>query len=182
MSYNRAVVGCPQHLNSWAMTPYMKNELKEVKAKYELNVSIYVPHGMKKKDAGNFVFEGLSSAKVRAKNIIAMHMEQQDEVMTRERRVQRAQQSRDAALKEIEDGLRAEFYVPKTMIGLVIGKGGAHVNSVKENTGVERIVVDPEDGAVRIVGHDKADVLRAREMLEYSMRQMKVTRKMSLCS
>ena len=176
MSYNRAIVGCPKHLNSWASTPYMKNEMKEVKTKYQLNVSLYVPHGSKKKDAGNFVFEGPSSAKVRAaKNIIAMHMEQQDEVMTRERRVERAQESRDAALKEIEDGLRAEFYVPNNLIGLVIGKGGAHVNSVKENTGVERIVVDPEDGAVRIVGHDKADVARAREMLEYSMKTMAVS-------
>ena len=58
------------------------------------------------------------------------------------------------------------------MIGLVIGKGGANVNSVKEQTGVERIVVDPEEGVVRVVGHAKEDVERAREMLEYAMEKL----------
>ena len=72
-------------------------------------------------------------------------------------------------MKEIEDGLRAEFDVPSDMIGLVIGKGGANVNSVKEQTGVERIVVDTDAGVVRIVGHAREDVERAREMLEYAI-------------
>ena len=58
------------------------------------------------------------------------------------------------------------------MIGLVIGKGGANVNSVKEQTGVERIVVDPEEGVVRVVGHAKEDVERAGEMLEYAMEKL----------
>ena len=94
------------------------------------------------------------------------------ELMRRERGLRQAQAARDATLKEIEDGLRAEFEVPREMIGLVIGKGGANVNSVKEQTGVERIVVDPEEGVVRVVGHAKEDVERARGMLEYAMEKL----------
>lgn len=176
MSFNRAIVGCPSRLDGWAKTPFMKNELKEIKSKFELDVAKYVSHSKKEKDAGNFVFEGASTNRVRAaKNIIAMHMEQQDEVMERESRLESAQATKNATLKEIEDGLRAEFFVPKEMIGLVIGKGGANVNSVKEQTGVERIVVDPDQCAVRIVGSAREDVARAREMLEYSSKIIDVT-------
>eukprot|EP00942_MAST-04A_sp_MAST-4A-sp1_P014087 g14087.t1 len=152
MSFNRATVKCPQHLDGWASSPYVKNQLQQVINAFQLSPS---------------------AAKIRgAKNFISMHMEQQMELMRRERGLREAQAARDATLKEIEDGLRAEFQVPRDMIGLVIGKGGANVNSVKEQTGVERIVVDPEEGVVRVVGHAREDVERAREMLEYALEKL----------
>ena len=53
-----------------------------------------------------------------------------------------------------------------TLLGMVIGAGGAHVRRVTEETGVDRVVVDREAGVVRIVGHRAADVARARAALE----------------
>jgi hypothetical protein len=178
MSFNRATVSCPPHLDGWASSPYVTNQLNQVKSTFQLSEATYIPqksrnnkHG--KEFNGSFLFEGQSAAKIRgAKNFISMHMEQQMELMKRERGLRQAQAARDATLKEIEDGLRAEFDVPSDMIGLVIGKGGANVNSVKEQTGVERIVVDTDAGVVRIVGHAKEDVERAREMLEYAMEEL----------
>ena len=177
MSFNRAIVECPSNLDAWAASPYVRNQLNEVKVTFQLSQSTYVSQNSKSKNnanlRGSFLFEGPSAAKVRgAKNFISMHMEQQMELMRRERGLRQAQAARDATLKEIEDGLRAGFEVPREMIGLVIGKGGANVNSVKEQTGVERIVVDPEEGVVRVVGHAKEDVERAREMLEYAMEKL----------
>ena len=52
-------------------------------------------------------------------------------------------------------------------MGLVIGTQAANIHAVKEKTGVDRIVVEPELGMVRIKGSTRESVLKAREELEY---------------
>lgn len=86
-------------------------------------------------------------------------------------------------------GLRCEFTVPSSCVGLVIGKKGANIQRVKEetgeqasdlflfllliqlfslcnDTGVETIHVDRDSNAVRISGDNADAVARAREMLD----------------
>ena len=88
MSFNRAIVECPPNLDAWAASPYVRNQLNEVKATFQLSQSTYVSQNSKSKNnanlRGSFLFEGPSAAKVRgAKNFISMHMEQHMELMRR---------------------------------------------------------------------------------------------------
>jgi len=72
-----------------------------------------------------------------------------------------------ATRNEFNEGLRVAFSVPESLLGLVIGKGGANVNKVKEATGVDKVVVDNKTRTVRIRGADPEAVAKAREMLEF---------------
>ena len=94
------------------------------------------------------------------------------------------------------EGLQCEFAVDEELMGLVIGKAGAHIKRVQETTGAQGVVlcacacvesaagapppggdciahsgitsVKVSDNVVRVRGPTRESVLRAREMLEYS--------------
>ena len=103
-----------------------------------------------------------------AKSLLELHISHQVEYQARMEKHQQLQNDLEETNREFQDGLRVEFKVPRELLGLVIGKGGAHVNEVKSKTGVERIVVDPRSATVRIKGSDADSVAQARSMLEYA--------------
>lgn len=59
-----------------------------------------------------------------------------------EQRKREAEEAFAATQREFDEGLRAEFKVPKEVLGLVIGRNGANVERVQRDTGVARIAVD----------------------------------------
>ena len=75
MSFNRATVKCPQHLDGWASSPYVKNQLQQVINAFQLSEAIYVSlrsnNNNRSEFKGSFLFEGPSAAKIRGA-IIAM--------------------------------------------------------------------------------------------------------------
>jgi KH domain len=128
--------------------------------------------------SGQIRISGVDQASVRlALSLIQLHLEHQEILSRKLQRAAAWSSDLAAAQQEIEAGLRVEFTVPSDVLGYVIGKLGANITRVKEITGVDRIVVDRETDpvVVRIRGSSREKVSHARQMLEYTVRNMKVT-------
>lgn len=70
--------------------------------------------------------------------------------------------------KDIAEGLRVEFSIPSECIALVLGARGENVRRVTNAYGLERVVVDKDKCAVRIIGNTAESVASARGELEYA--------------
>ena len=100
----------------------------------------------------------------------------------------------EATQVEVDQGLRVEFPIPRQLLGVAIGSGGANIKSVLEKTGVDKIVIDdevsdvcgkgPQNGlrqcvsqelVIRIVGKSKEAVQRARELMEFRTETISVS-------
>lgn len=67
---------------------------------------------------------------------------------------------------EIDAGLRCEFPVQRSLMGMVMGHNGSRIDAATRACAVDRIVVDRDNLMIRIVASDPAEVRKAREMLE----------------
>ncbi|KAA0160029.1 hypothetical protein FNF28_05568 [Cafeteria roenbergensis] len=91
-----------------------------------------------------------------------------------EQETRRLREDYEAAMREQELGLRAEFTVPTEVLGLVIGKQGANINRVRTETGVDRIVTE-DDGTVRVRGPSREHVALARSLLEFTVEDLHIS-------
>jgi hypothetical protein len=95
-----------------------------------------------------------------AKNLLQLHLRHQVELKHASTRKNALETSLEARKKELELGLRVEFAVPLEVLGMIIGKGGANIKRVQEESGVDRIIIDDKvvPPVVRIVGADAKKV------------------------
>lgn len=100
-----------------------------------------------------------------ARNLIETHLKLQMKVKAAENRLQRVQTDLYSTQGEIASGQMVEFNVPPELLGLVIGKKGARIKQVEQETGVASINVR-DNGHIMIYAPDASSVQRARELLE----------------
>lgn len=102
-----------------------------------------------------------------AKMLLELHMKHQGDMQRvhneREQLATKLQSEREKLLT----GVRVEFPVPRSLIGLVIGKGGKNLVDTQKATGVDRVEVDPQGPRVIVVGPTQESVDAAREALEF---------------
>mmetsp|Transcript_11939 Transcript_11939/g.18818 ORF Transcript_11939/g.18818 Transcript_11939/m.18818 type:complete len:286 (-) Transcript_11939:73-930(-) len=70
-------------------------------------------------------------------------------------------------LREMRDAVIEDVAIEKSMLGKLIGKGGANIKRISEETGAQLNVQD--DARVVIVGSDKKTVRRAKKEIEKYM-------------
>lgn len=114
----------------------------------------------------------------RAIALLNFHVSHQMELADIRARNEALESDFEAARAEFREGKRVEFEIPHDMVGVVIGKKGANVNRVQEETGVDRIIVDSElsPPVVRIRGASAAAVAHARRLLEYVVERVPLSR------
>jgi hypothetical protein len=100
--------------------------------------------------------------------VMGMHLEAQAGFAELRKKEARLRNQERLLEDEKASGLRVEFPVPSEVLGLVIGKGGANIDRVTEESGVDKIAVDSESDPcmVRIKGATREAVSKARRMLE----------------
>ena len=129
---------------------------------------------------GHGIFEITATSKDNtqfAANLLETHLNHQEGLQSIAAKQAALGMDLEAAMKELDLGLRCEFTVPAEVVGLVIGAKGAHLNRVKDATGVERIVVDKDTNppVIRIRGDDADQVAEARRQLEYTVEKIDLT-------
>lgn len=153
----------PAELLGWIASPEGSSFLDQTRLKAGL-VSCTT-------DGRNVILRGADRSEVvNGCELIVLHLQHRFDLAVLRRRAAAIDSDIAAAEEELRSGLRCEFTVPAELLGLVIGKGGATVNRVKDATGVERIVIDDETSppVVRIKGTDPEAVSEARRQLEYT--------------
>eukprot|EP00516_Mucochytrium_quahogii_P003580 CAMPEP_0203763008 /NCGR_PEP_ID=MMETSP0098-20131031/15741_1 /ASSEMBLY_ACC=CAM_ASM_000208 /TAXON_ID=96639 /ORGANISM=" , Strain NY0313808BC1" /LENGTH=577 /DNA_ID=CAMNT_0050657611 /DNA_START=68 /DNA_END=1801 /DNA_ORIENTATION=+ len=155
----------PYELMDWVQSPEGAELIDKVRVKANVISINWRSHRPGRAD---LVVVAASPDSMRAaKSLLEMHLNFQVEYELRKRQTAKMEQDLQATNAEFESGRRVEFSVQEQLIGLVIGKGGANVAKVKEQTGVDKVVVDTKTRVVRIRGDDPEGVQRAREMLEF---------------
>lgn len=66
----------------------------------------------------------------------------------------------------VASGQRIEFTVPRELVGIIIGKKGARIHEIQNETGVSDIHIDGETGKITINGPNPLSVQRARELID----------------
>ena len=69
--------------------------------------------------------------------------------------------------ERLETGLRLDFHVDKSLVGLVVGKGGKNMSNAKRIAGVDRVEIDPTGPRVVVYGPTQEALDAARDMLEF---------------
>lgn len=117
-----------------------------------------------------------------ARNLVETHFKLLIKLMAAENRLQKVQTDLFSFQGEIASGKQIEFTVKSDLLGLVIGKKGARIKQVEQETGVSSINVNGgynihkfdfilylkliDTGKIMIVGPDSQSVQQARESLE----------------
>ncbi|GBG23865.1 Fragile X mental retardation syndrome-related protein 1 [Hondaea fermentalgiana] len=158
-------VNVPYELLQWSQSDDAKAVAEKIRGKTDATAIDLVSARPGK---ASFQISAASADCLRAaRSLLETHLSFQIEYQQRKQQTEKMEEDLRATNAEFETGQRVEFSVPENLIGLVIGKGGARVTKVKEDTGVERIIVDARTRVVRIRGRDPEAVRRARDMLEY---------------
>ena len=105
------------------------------------------------------------SAKI-ARMLVEINFKEQIKYQNEMKCLHQMQESLLEVQGEVASGQRIEFTVSPEVVGLMIGKKGARVRSVEEETGVNSIDIDGDSGRVIIQGPTAMSVHRARDLLE----------------
>jgi len=101
-----------------------------------------------------------------ARGLIETHFKLQSRLKNSEMRLQKVQTDLFSAQGEIASGMMIEFNIDPELVGLVLGKKGARIKQIEQETKVHSINVTGESGRIMVTGPDSASVQRARELLE----------------
>mmetsp|Transcript_21682 Transcript_21682/g.42589 ORF Transcript_21682/g.42589 Transcript_21682/m.42589 type:complete len:858 (-) Transcript_21682:1312-3885(-) len=158
-------VGVPYELLQWADSEDANSVIERLYSQASVkSIEVVKPRPGK----ASFQITATSNESLRsARLLLEENLKHQVEYQLRKQQTERMEEDLRATNAEFESGQRVEFSIPENLIGLVIGKGGARVTKVKEETGVERVFVDTNSRVVRIRGRDPEAVKKARAMLEY---------------
>jgi len=158
-------VNVPYELLEWVMTDEAKELLGKVKEKSRASdIQILSPRPGK----ASLEVTATSSDQLRAAaSLLEMHLNFQVEYQQRKTLTEKMEKDLRATNEEFKNGQRVEFSVPDNLIGLIIGKKGSNLEKVKEETGVDRVIVDPKMRVVRIRDNDPEKVRLARDLLEF---------------
>lgn len=110
----------------------------------------------------------------KANLLVEAHLKHQIDLHRLAQRNEELESFLEATQQEMDQGLRVEFPIPESMLGIAIGSGGANIKSVKEKTGVDKIIVDNKAFLVRIAGKSKEAVQEARRLMEFSQERVAV--------
>uniref|UniRef100_A0A7S3M9F7 K Homology domain-containing protein n=1 Tax=Spumella elongata TaxID=89044 RepID=A0A7S3M9F7_9STRA len=101
-----------------------------------------------------------------ARGLIETHFKLQAKLKHAETRLQKVQTDLFSAQGEIASGMMIEFSIDPELVGLALGKKGARIKQIEQDTKVTSINVTGETGRIMVVGPDSQSVQRARELLE----------------
>ena len=170
------VVEClplPPALHEWTGTH--AGELNTILAKVKEKANVlsivldrvgggeHAKNGREKQDLVITAMGGEEAQK--AKALLELHIKNQQQLWRTEQRLMQVQEEISAVHGAVAAGLRIEFAVSPELTGVVIGKQGSRINSVRAESGVDSINIG-DDGIIRVVGPTNASVLKARELLE----------------
>lgn len=82
---------------------------------------------------------GASERASLARRLIELHFKQQLKLMSSEARLNKVRTDLFSVQGEVASGLIVEFNVPENLIGIIIGKKGARLQRIIENTKVTNI-------------------------------------------
>lgn len=168
-SYSRAtiseLVAVPPELSAFAADPQFQQILMKVKEQTHINfISL---NRISENSVESVAIDAPSKDSAQlARNLIETHFKLQMKLKLAESRLQKVQTDLDSAQGEIASGLVVEFTIPPDLVGLIIGKKGARIKQIEQETGVTSIVVNGDSGRIMVSGPDAASVQRAREQLE----------------
>ena len=160
------VVNVPGNLSDFASDPKFQQILLKVKLQTSINfVDLQRDKGTNKVLA-IVINAPTSETAGNARRLVETHFKNQIKIMSAEAKLAKTQTELFSAQGEVASGMMVDFFVPISVIGLVIGKSGARIKQIEKDTGVSSINVDGHTGKIMVVGPDAASVQSARELLE----------------
>ena len=139
------VVQVPPELTSFASEPQFQQILLKVKEQSNIN-TISIDRNNSDRSVKIIIDSPTSESALLARKLIEIHFKQQLRVREAEARLQKVQMDLFTAQGEMASGLMVEFTVNKDLLGLIIGKKGAHIKMVEKQCGCTGINVDGDTG------------------------------------
>ena len=182
------MVQVPESLATFVADPKFQTTLLKVKEQSCINTITVNRTGNIAESI--FINASTTEAALTARKLIEIHFKQQLKLITAEQKLLKVENDLFLAQGEMASGHMVEFSIDPSLIGLIIGKKGARIKQVKDESGVTTVNISDEGstiqtllyiqiffilslfitcgivGDIKVLGNSLASVQKAREMLE----------------
>ena len=151
------VVTVPAELSDFAADSQFNEILLSVKQQTNIN---HIERQIDKNSSctGIVISSSNSDSALNARRLVETHFRCRIKMQSMEARLAKTQKELFSAQGEMASGMMVDFKIPTEIIGLVIGKGGERIKQIQNDTGVNSINVDGENGKIIVVGPDAQSV------------------------
>lgn len=139
------IVSVPPELGELVADPQFHQILLKIKEQSSIN-TIVVDRVDFKTAKAIIIDAPTSEFALLARKLIEIHFKQQMKILAAEERLQKVQMDLFSAQGEMASGLMVDFSINPELIGIVIGKKGARIKKIQEETGVTNVNVDGNTG------------------------------------
>ena len=173
------VISVPAALHGYVLDPKFSAVLLKIKEQSGVNFLSVARPTASDPDVGINVDAQTPESGLFAKQLLELKFKHQMKIAQSETKLRKTQDDVFSTQGSLASGHIVEFDVPREVIGLIIGKKGARVRQVEEDTGVQNIRVSDNErdgtGHVTIVGKDSVSVRAAREAMEMKAESIPVS-------
>ena len=136
------VVQVPESLATFVADPKFQTTLLKVKEQSCINTITVNRTGNVAESI--FINASTTEAALTARKLIEIHFKQQLKLITAEQKLLKVENDLFLAQGEMASGHMVEFSIDPSLIGLIIGKKGARIKQVKDESGVTTVNISDE--------------------------------------